>query len=102
VRISDWFARNADWVAHPRAAPSRVNGEQANQPSIADPPGATISHQTGEGGLLALDVQIPILPRDQLQSVPNAEWQAHKPDFIYESFMYRIKAASATAPAPAH
>jgi dienelactone hydrolase len=85
VRISDWFARG------PHSA--------AQSP---DPPGATISHQTGEGGLLALDVQIPILPRNQLQSVPNAEWQAHKRDFIYESFMDRIQAASATAPAPAH
>ncbi|HXE06409.1 MAG TPA: prolyl oligopeptidase family serine peptidase [Acidobacteriaceae bacterium] len=82
VRISEWFARGAH-----------------TPPQTPDPPGATISNQTGEGGLLALDAGVPVIPRDQLQAVPDVEWQAHKLDFIYESFMERIKSAAATTTA---
>lgn len=84
VRVSDWFARGAH-----SGAPS------------SDLPGATISNPTGEGGLVALDAQVPIVPRDQLQAIPDADWQAHNTEFIYESFMDRIKAAAAAPSARA-
>jgi hypothetical protein len=52
--------------------------------------------ELGEGGVRALDAGVPAIPRDQLQAVPAAEWQQHKPDFIYESWVDRARAASQT------
>ena len=45
--------------------------------------------ELGEGGVRALDAGVPAIPRQQLQAVPDAEWQQHKPDFIYESWVDR-------------
>ena len=50
--------------------------------------------ELGEGGVRALDAGVPAIPRDQLQAVPAAEWQQHKPDFIYESWVDRARTAS--------
>ncbi len=42
-----------------------------------------------------MDAQVPILTRDQLQAIPDAEWPHSQIDFIYEAFMERIKTAAA-------
>ncbi|HWB32355.1 MAG TPA: prolyl oligopeptidase family serine peptidase [Acidobacteriaceae bacterium] len=103
IHISAWFARNPSTTArvpHSSGGDSRAmsgkNTAQLATAPIADPPGATISNQTGEGGLFAVDANVPLIPRDQLQAIPDADWQTHKADFIYPSFMDRIKAAAAS------
>ncbi len=63
-------------------------------------PGATFSSELGEGGMRALDAAVPNIPRDQLQAVPDAEWQQHKDDFIYESWVKRAEAAAQSASTP--
>jgi hypothetical protein len=69
VHISEWAAKNG----------ARVSGTEV-----------------GEGGVRALDAGVPAIPREQLQAVPDAEWQQHKVDFIYESWVERARAASLT------
>jgi dienelactone hydrolase len=69
VHISEWAARTGAHVA---------GGE------------------LGEGGVRALDAGVPAIPREQLLAVPDAEWQQHKSDFIYESWVDRARAASLT------
>ena len=69
VHISEWAAKNG----------ARVGGTEV-----------------GEGGVRALDAGVPAIPRVQLQAVPDAEWQQHKVDFIYESWIERARAASLT------
>jgi dienelactone hydrolase len=76
VHISEWAAKSS---AH-------VGGSFANELS--------------EGGVRALDAGVPNLTREQLQAIPDAEWQQHKANFIYESWVERAKAASQSASAP--
>ena len=61
--------------------------------------GAGFATELGEGGVRALDAGVPAVPREQLQAVPDAEWQQHKSDFIYESWVERARAASQSAAA---
>jgi dienelactone hydrolase len=65
-------------------------------------PGATFSSELGEGGVRALDTGVPYLSRDLIQAVPDAEWEQHKADFIYESWVERARAASQSTPTPSH
>jgi dienelactone hydrolase len=56
--------------------------------------GATFANERSEGGVQALAANVPYLSREQLQAVPTAEWQQHKDDFIWESWVERARAAS--------
>ena len=57
--------------------------------------GAGFATELGEGGVRALDVSVPAIPRDQLQALPDSEWQQHKSDYLYETWVEHAKAASA-------
>jgi hypothetical protein len=59
--------------------------------------GTGFATELSEAGVHALDVGAPAISRDQLQAVPDAEWQQHKNDFIYESWVERARAASQSA-----
>jgi dienelactone hydrolase len=59
--------------------------------------GTGFATELSEAGVHALDVGVPAISRDQLQAVPDAEWQQHKNDFIYESWVERARAASQSA-----
>jgi dienelactone hydrolase len=56
--------------------------------------GQRFQTELSEYGLHALDATIPNVPRDQLQAVPDADWQKEKDDFIWESWVTRARAAS--------
>ena len=56
--------------------------------------GAGFATELGEGGVRALDAKVPAIPREELQAVPDAEWQKHKSDYIYESWVEHARAAS--------
>lgn len=58
----------------------------------ADTGARVVTNEVGEGGVRALDAGVPAIPREQLQAVPDAEWQQHKSDFIYESWVDRASA----------
>jgi dienelactone hydrolase len=60
--------------------------------------GQTFATELSEGGVRALDANVPAIPRDDLQAVPTAEWQQHKNDFIYESWVERAQAAAQLNP----
>ena len=61
------------------------------------------SAATPDGNFLAVDVGVPHLTRDQLQAVPDAEWQQHKDDFAYDSLrVERARAAAQSTPTPSH
>ena len=59
--------------------------------------GSSFDNELSEAGVRALDVGVPAISRDQLQAVPDPEWQQHKNDFIYESWVERARAASQSA-----
>jgi len=46
-----------------------------------------------EGGLLALGTNIPGIQHDQLNVLPDPDWQRLKPDLIYENWAQKIIAA---------
>lgn len=48
-----------------------------------------------EGGTLALGTDFPGLTRDQLSILPLKDWQARKPEFIYESWVDKARKAIA-------
>jgi dienelactone hydrolase len=56
--------------------------------------GLTFATEASEGGVRALDADVPNLTREQLQAVPTGEWEQHKGDFIWESWVERARAAS--------
>jgi dienelactone hydrolase len=56
--------------------------------------GRTFATEASEGGIHALDAGVPNLSREQLQAVPTDDWEQHKSDFIWESWVERALAAS--------
>ena len=62
--------------------------------------GRSFANEASEGGVRALAADVPNLTREQLQAVPVDEWQAHKDDFIWESWVERAKAAAQASVAP--
>ena len=56
--------------------------------------GRTFATEASEGGIHALDAGVPTLSREQLQAVPTDDWEQHKSDFIWESWVERALAAS--------
>jgi pimeloyl-ACP methyl ester carboxylesterase len=60
--------------------------------------GSNFANEASEGGVRALDASVPNLSREQLQAVPTGEWEHHKNDFVWESWVERAKAASQVKP----
>ena len=56
--------------------------------------GEKFQTELSENGVRALTTDIPNVPRDELQAVPGDEWQRHKVDFIWETWVIRARAAS--------
>lgn len=69
VHISEWAAQGGGPVSGP------------------------VASEVAEGGVRALDAGAPIVPREELQAVPNQEWERHKSDFVWESWVERAGAA---------
>ncbi|HEY0307487.1 MAG TPA: acetylxylan esterase [Acidobacteriaceae bacterium] len=53
--------------------------------------GSGFLNELSEGGVEALSTDIPNLPRNLLQAIPEPEWQQHKQDFIWETWLERTK-----------
>ncbi len=62
--------------------------------------GQTWANEASEAGIHALDAGVPSLTREQLQAVPTSEWEQHKSDYIYESWVERASAAAKSAALP--
>jgi dienelactone hydrolase len=56
--------------------------------------GSSFANEASEGGVRALEADVPNLPREALQAVPTAEWERFKGDFVWESWVERARAAS--------
>ena len=61
--------------------------------------GRTFATEASEGGVRALDAGVPNLSREQLQAVPTDDWEKHKSDYVWESWVERARAASQAAAA---
>ena len=70
VHIGDWSARTGAHI-----------GEKSQT-------------ELSENGVHALATDVPNVPRDELQVVPNDEWQKLKVDFIWEAWVTRARAAA--------
>lgn len=46
-----------------------------------------------EGGIMALRTDIPNVPRDELQAVPDGVWQRDKEQYIWEAWVHHVLAA---------
>jgi len=55
--------------------------------------GSSFANERSEGGVRALAAGVPNLSREQLQAVPTEEWERHKDDFVWESWVERARAA---------
>ena len=82
-----------NWTAASLKALPEISISEWNEKSSAT---------TGDDNFLAVDVSVPHLIRDQLQAVPLAEWEQHKADFIYDSWVERARAAAQSTPTPSH
>jgi dienelactone hydrolase len=58
------------------------------------PAGGPLANEVAEGGVRALDAGVPIVPREELQAVPSTEWEQHKGDFVWESWVERARAVA--------
>jgi hypothetical protein len=47
-----------------------------------------------EGGTMALGKDIPNIPREKLNVLPESEWSAQKDNFVLESWYQRVRQAS--------
>jgi hypothetical protein len=54
--------------------------------------------ETSEGGVPALDLKLPGIPRAQLQAIPEAEWQQHRNLYTFESWIAHALAAEHAQP----
>jgi hypothetical protein len=51
-----------------------------------------------EGGAMALGKNIPYIPHDKLNVLPESEWQTQKEKFILETWLARVRQASSSQP----
>jgi dienelactone hydrolase len=56
--------------------------------------GQGFGSELAEGGVRALDVQVPSVPREALQAVPLEEWRRDRDSYTWESWASRAKAAA--------
>ncbi len=56
--------------------------------------GRTFATEASEGGVHALAANVPSLLREQLQAVSTENWEQHKSDYIWESWVERARSAS--------
>jgi dienelactone hydrolase len=56
--------------------------------------GRSFATEASEGGVHALAAGVPNLSREQLQAVPNDDWEQHKSEYVWESWVERARAAS--------
>ncbi|MBV9762911.1 MAG: alpha/beta fold hydrolase [Acidobacteriaceae bacterium] len=60
-----------------------------------NPPGGSIANEHGEGGTLALGVDIPPVPRSELHAIPESVWDSQRERYVYETWVDRAKSAIA-------
>ncbi len=89
LKLPEWTRKRI------HAMPETHIGEWAlaNHLRTDDPP--TFEHN--EGGTMALDKDIPAVPRDSLRAVPESVWQAEQGDYIYESWVERAQSEIASS-----
>jgi len=56
--------------------------------------GSSFANEASEGGVRALDAAVPNQAREALQAVPTEEWERHKTDYVWESWVERARAAA--------
>lgn len=50
-----------------------------------------------EGGTIALGKNIPYIPHDKLNVLPESEWQKQKQNFVLETWLERVRQASSSS-----
>jgi dienelactone hydrolase len=69
VRVSDW---------------AKATGAHINKGFEAD---------EREGGIIALNANVPNIPRADLQAIPDATWQREKDNFVWEGWVHHALSA---------
>lgn len=92
LKFPDWTRKQILNIAEIRI------GEWAASHGV-NPPGSSVRNEHGEGGTVALGVDIPAIPRAELHAIPEAVWDSQRERYVYETWVDRAKAAiSAGAP----
>ena len=91
--VAEWFNRqlhlpNWDAIAHDE---THISEWAAKTGAPMDNLYAT-EHR--EGGAIALGKNIPYIPHDKLNVLPESEWQKQKENFILETWLERVRQAS--------
>jgi hypothetical protein len=61
----------------------------ANKQVLIDKPYATESR---EGGTRALGANFPVIPHDDMNALPKAQWEREKDKYIYETWLKEAQA----------
>jgi len=103
-----WMTRPAAiWLNYQLHFPNWTDAQIESFPTIraaewVAKTGVRISHgyqvEQKEGGVLAIDLNLPGLTRDQLTAVPEALWQANPKPYTLEGWTPHALAAESTAP----
>jgi dienelactone hydrolase len=92
------------WLNHQLHFPNWTDAQINAFPTITAHDWSTANHvpinksydtETSEGGVPALDLHLPGIPRAQLQAIPEAEWQQHRDQYTFESWTTHALAAEA-------
>lgn len=58
-----------------------------------NPPGSSVTSEHGEGGTMALGIDMPAVPRAELHAIPESVWDFDRDRYVYETWVERAKAA---------
>ena len=95
--VAEWFNKQLhfpDWnaIAHEETHIS----EWATKNNV--PMDKMYATEHREGGAIALGKNIPNIPHDKLNALPESEWKTQKDTFILETWLARVRQASPSAP----
>jgi dienelactone hydrolase len=92
--VAEWFNKqlafpNWDAISHDETHIS----EWATKNNV--PMDKMYATEHREGGAIALGRNIPYIPHDKLNVLPESEWQTQKQNFILETWLERVRVSSA-------
>ena len=86
LQFPDWHNHNVDQL------PTTTIREWAAK--VGFPLGKSSSREDRDAGIRALDANVPLLTAEQLDVLPQADWDKRKQDFIYATWVQRATAAA--------
>lgn len=86
LHFPNWKGKDVATLPH---EPMRMWAERVRYPL-----GKSSGREDRDAGLPVLTADVPLLTADQLDVLPVAEWEQHKREFIYASWVERAQAVS--------